>query len=603
MARLAPLLLAAVAGLAPSAAAQQPDAAVPETCATLDACLVVIRDRGHRVVHVRSNMDEHILQFGDAAIDALVPMLADPDPEIRERAGYLLSSFRRIDPRHLPTLAHAWRHGDTLNRQGRGNGWLPRAIAATRTDEALRLLWADFERDPEMGSNAQTFFALADMGAERIRPLVRAELRSCATRWGRSCEGVIALFYELDGRFPPPVPRTMPQWAVDELVGLVGAPSAEASEAVVDTLARLRHPSALEPLQRRLADLPTERALAGDGDWNARGLITSLAAYGEAARASGPVIARYLDRRFDPDLRADAALALGQIGDRSSIPALAATAADLGDDWLLAYHVAESLGRLRAEETRTLLEHLQRQHWHRGVRNNAARALNTIAGGPFARADAPGDGAPYPASRDEEGNELLYFGGLRFAGDGPSVCAGDFEERHVDVSRDPIGQIAWPASGGAEMRLEALGERRVRELRRRVPVRQVQGRVQGALPARDGDLIAFNGGEFGGGLFHVPAAGPARPLLGEPVFAAWRMGGRLYVAAGLNHFVLDRGHLYVVDPERLSVERIVRLPASPYRLFATQGRAVIIRTREGDLAVREDGSLADAETIRGCADG
>jgi len=602
MPRLAPMLVAAAA-LSPSATAQQADAVVPETCATLDACLAVIRDRGQRVVDVRSNMDEHILQFGDSAIDALVPRLADPDLEMRARAGYLISRFRRIDPRHLPALVHAWRHGDTVNSQGRGNGWLPRAIAATGTDEALRLLWADFVRDPETGSNAQTFFALADLGTERIRPLVREELRTCATRWGRTCAGIIGLFYELDGRFPPPVPRTMPQWAVDELVGLVGAPSAEARDAVVHTLAQLRHPSALEPLQRRLADLPTERALRREGEWDAHDLIATLAAYGEAARASGPAIARYLGSRHDRDLRAEAALALGQVGDRSSIASLAATSADLDDDWLLAYNVTESLGRLRAEETRTLLERLQRQHWHRGVRNNAARALNAVGGGPFERADAPGDGAPYRAPSDDEGNELLYFGGLRFTGDQPSVCQGEFDERHVNLSRDPIGRIAWPARGGAEIRLEPLEGPRARELRRRVPVRQVQGQVQAVLPRRGGELIAFNGGEFGGGLFHVPARGSPRPLLEEPVFAAWRMGGRLYVAAGLNHLVLDRGHLYIVDPERLAVERIVRLPASPYGLFATRQRAVIINTLEGDLAVREDGRLVDAATIHGCADG
>ena len=129
----------------------------------------------------------------------------------------------------------------------------------------------------------------------------------------------------------------------------------------------------------------------------------------------------YLGAAYDEDLRADAALALGRIDAREAVPALLALAPDLADDWVLAYNVAESLGRLRATGARPLLERLARDYWHRGVRNNATRALNAIAGGAFASyAGAAADDPPYAGSRGENDEELAYLGDLRFAGDDAS---------------------------------------------------------------------------------------------------------------------------------------------------------------------------------------
>jgi HEAT repeat protein len=598
MSRLAAFLLPGLMLLSPAPAAQPPGDVASETCATLEACVAKIRDRS-AAANTGSGMDEQIVQFGDAAIEALVPMLADPDPEIRGRAGSLLASFRHIDPRHLPALVEAWRHGDTINNQGRGNGWMPVPIAATGTDEALRLLWADMLRDPEQGSNSQVFFALARFG-ERLRPLAHAQLRSCTVEWTKRCDGVISLFNELDGRFPRPVLPAMPQWAVDELVELVEQPTA-ARDAAVYALARLRHPAALPGLRRELDGI-SENDRDSDREWQTRMLIESIAAYGEAARGAGPAMAPYLDGRHDPDLRAEAALGLGQVGDRSSIAALMATAPDLRDDWLLAYNVAESLGRLRATQARSLLEGLQLQYWHRGVRNNAARALNMIAGGRFARPDVAEDGRAYPVPRDEQGNEYLYMGDLRYAGDDASRwCSLSGDERRIALSQDPVGEIVWPSRGGATLKPGGVDDARQVEIRREIPVRQVQGRVVTVLPVRSDRLVGFNGGEFGGGLYHLPRRGPARALLGEPVVAAWLMGGKLYVAAGLAHLVLDQGHLYVIDPRRLRVERTIRLPASPWRLAVSSHGAVIVETREGHVAIREDGRLIDPGRIGDCA--
>ena len=586
--------------LAGSAAFAQPSAPQPpQRCSTLEQCLAAIRDARVRILHVDSRMDEWIAPFGTAAVDALVPMLMDPDPALRERAGYLLASFRQIEPRHLPAMVHAWRHGDTTNRRGRGNGWLPRAIAATGTNEALRLLWTDFQRDPRISSNAQVLMALARFG-DRLRPLVQAEMETCSVGWLDRCHGIVDLLGELDGRWPRPMPPVIPPWGVELLIGWTHAEAPDAQRVASATLGHLVHPAALEPLQRELTQLAIDPAERGAG-WEAQRLIGQIERYGAAAVDSGPAIVRYLDGRFDEDLRADAALALGRIEDRTAIPALLALESELTDDWLLAYNVAESLGRLGARQARPLLERL-RGHWHRAVRNNAARALNAIAGGAFGRPEEPEGSPPYPVERDGEGSELLYFGALRYAGDNATDWCGAPGERTWTLEQTPLGSLRWPSRGSVRIALDLPSEAFARAIRQRIPVQQVQGQVVAALPVRSGHLVAFNGGEFGGGVYHIPPSGPARPLTEEPVDAAWLMGGRLFVAAGLAHLVLDTGHLYVIDPETLNVQRIVRLPASPRRFAASSRRAVIIETSAGDVAVRADGSVVDPEQVSDCED-
>lgn len=600
MQRLAPLLLALLAApltAAPAAAAQQPGA-----CATLDSCIAEVTASAGSRRQIADAAVARIAAYGDAAVDRLVPLLADPDPHVRESAALALRGLPRIDPRHLPAMVGAWRGGDIADRQGRGNGWMPLAIALTGTDEALRLLWADLVRNPDYSANTQTFFALARFG-DRLRPLVAPQLQACAASWSPLCRGIIDLLSELGRTFPPSAPHAMPDWALAELVRLIDAPAPEASETALWILARRRHPAALAPLQRLLAALPAETAAARPRDWQARDLISTLSAYGEAARASGGAIARFLGPSYPGDLRAAAALAIGRVGDPATIDALAATAPAWNDDWLLAYNAAESLGRLRAAGARPLLERLMRDHWHRAVRNNAARALSMIAGGPFARSDLPGDGAPPQTLRGPRGEELFRVDSLRYAGDDlPRSCARSTAERTVPLSQDPVGRIAWPRQGVHVLEVRRLDDGTARDLRAAIPPLAARGSPVAHLTVGRGDLIAFNGGEFGGGLYLIPESGAAaRPLLTDPVVALWQMGGKLYAATGLDHLGSDWGTLYVIDPRRFAVERRIRLPASPTGFAVSSGHAAIVSSGAGDIAIREDGRLVDAALMAACA--
>jgi hypothetical protein len=597
--RIAASLLALCA-CAAAGAAQQHSPAGAEACATLAECIAGVRNPPARPPGGGTDgMREQIRRFGDEAVDALVPMLLDPDRALRQRAGYLLSGFERIDPRQLPALVQAWRHGEA-DGPGTGNGWLPRAIAATGTAEALRLLWADYLRDPDIGSNSQVFGALARFPREMMEPLVAARFEQCrADASGGACTGLFALLHEIEA--------PLPAWSREAVASLAaGAASDETRWIAERALVALRDPRGLAAYRQRL-----ERA-EGDGEqgdgWHRAWLIESIGSYGVEASAAAPLVARALAGSRDERVRASAALALGRLGDPAAAPALLA-AAGIEEDWLLAYNVAESLGRLRAADARPFLERLAAGYWHQGVRNNAKRALNAIAGRGFSLSGDGGDDAERASLPDPEAEEgsaaaesgRIELGYLRHPDDRPSRCfmLGE-DERTQPMPSDEAGVPAWPVRGIEQLRFVAVAPAVRDSVRRRISVREVQGIVRFAVPARDGRLVALDGGEFGGGLYHLPRTGSARPLFEEPVAALWRMNGRIYVAAGLSHLVLDFGHLYEIDPVRLAVTRRIRLPAAPTGIGAAAGRAIVVETARGDLGIRADGRLVDVASISAC---
>jgi hypothetical protein len=369
------------------------------------------------------------------------------------------------------------------------------------------------------------------------------------------------------------------------------ARSQEARRGAEFALVRLLDPVGLTLIRRRLA---AAAAPAGQTDkrFEVQSLIGDVASYGAAARDAGPLVVRYLDSSYHPDLRAAAALAVGRIDYRASTGALMALQPEFADDWLIAYNAAESLGRLRAAEARPLLERLRREHWHSGVRNNAERALNAIVGGAFARAGTSNDTEPHSV-RDTFGEEYVYFGGLRHGADGAARCSADGLGRS-SAATDGSAAIPWPSENPVEVAFDPIPQVRTIEIRRRLSQSHAPGRLQAILPVRSGHLVAFNGGEFGGGLHFVPKSGPPLPLLHAPVWFMWTMDGRLYAATGLSHGVLDSGELVVVSLDRLTVDRAVRLPAHPDRLIALNDRSVLLSTPAGAVGVSWDGRLYDA---------
>jgi hypothetical protein len=567
-------VLAALLALAAPAWPQSP----PSLCTTLESCLALVgtpmRDSESMAFHAR------IQSFGPAAVAALLARLDVPNSA--SAAGLELAQFPTIDPRHLPSLIRAYE---------RGNGWMPRAIAATGTDEAVAYLEAQFLKNPDFSNNAQVHFALAKLG-DRVRPFILAQLEACRNGAPRErCQGVFSV---LGG-----VGHAIPEWAIEPLLALATAPAAD--EAVRRSAGNIvihrRHPLGLDILASRLE---TDASTKGDR-WELERTIGQIGDYGAEAMHLGPRIVPFL-ASDDPKVQAEAALALGRIGSRSGAAELIALEPRFEDDWILAYDSVEALGRMGAGQARPLLERVAAGHWHRAVRNNAARALNRLTGGEFERAGVVGDGAPYPQPQGPDGEQYYYFGELRYAGDVPAPCALDPTVTVQPLRQDPPAAISWPASGAQRLEFQPLPDRIAGQVRATLSPGRTGARVAFRLPTPSGGFLAgYDEGEWGGGVVHVGADGTVAYLVDGNARGAFRIGRRVYVIHGLSHMTISEGKVSVFagDPPRLL--RATRLPSEPYEILATDRHAVLVRTRTGDLAIREDGRLADPESLGLCA--
>ena len=572
-----PLLAAALLALQTAAGAQQ-----PPVCPTLDQCLARL---GTEMKDPESlAYYDRLRSLGEPAVEALLGRLDHPDPRIASAAGLALAQFRTLDPRHLPRLIRAHR---------RGNGWMPRAIAATGSDEAVAYVEALFLANPDFSNNTQVHFALARLG-ERVRPFLLEQLEACRNGAPRErCQGVFAVLGEID--------RNFPEWAIEPVLALAAAPQADETvrRQAGDIAIRRRHPAGLVLLAARL-----ERGAANPGDrWELTDAIRETARYGTAAAMLGPRIVPFLAAE-DADLRADAALALGRIGSAAGAGELVALEPRFEEDWLLAYNAVEALGRMGASEARPLLERVRTGHWHAGVRNNAVRAINRLAGGAFERPGEAGDGAPYPAPRGPRGEPLLSLGKLRYAGDVPRPCELDAAATGLPLAHDPPAAIAWPARGAERLQFQPLAEAAAAQVRGTLGQVRSSARVPFRMPLASGGFLAgYDQGEWGGGVVHVRADGTSEKLADGNARGAFRLGDRLYVIHGLDHMGLDKGAVSVlaVGPPRLI--RSIRLPGEPEAVLATDRHAVLIRTRAGDLAIREDGRLADPASLGLCTKG
>ena len=568
---------AAVAGAGQSAA---------DSCADAVACVDELTRHGRSHNARLEALERRLAGFGEAAVDALVARLQDGNADVSATAGMALGRFERIDPRHLPALIAAYRAG---------NEWLPRPIAATGSDEALAFLIAEFRANPDHSSNS----ALARFGEARLRPFVLADLEACRTSSNATlCRGVAEMLGEL------PV---FPEWALEALAAVARSPNAseEVRRSAEYELIDRRHPHGLAVLMRDLEAARGSLPVAQSGDLHSpeadrrdsriRFNIRDVGRFGDSAREAGPLLVWFLGRSDLPETRAAAALALGRIGDRSSAPALASLEPAFADDWLLAYNAVESIGRLRANEARSLLKRTSRRHWFAPVRNNAERALNVLRGGAFERPAVTRDGAPFEET-DEPDTAIIYSGDLRYRGDRElPLWQAPGGGSSVSLRQHPVGGLRFPRSGTRRLTMRHPGEREVRPLAAGHP-ELARGDISAVFPTRDGVLVGYVRDDEGA-LFHFDERGGVRELVRDRVGFGFRLGGRLYFVMGSVHAMSTWGAVWEIDPAVPRIVRRIALPAHVYRAWVSSDRAIVLETGEGVLAINEDGSLADPAWI------
>lgn len=547
------------------------DAEAPD-CTELPRCIELIE--AHRLpppsgdsgvaVQPIARILERLPTFGDPAVEALVPLLSHPHSEVRKRAAFALRRFERIDPRHLPALIDAYRRGET---------WLPVAIAATGSDDALRFLQQEFSRDE---GDDQVTFAIARFG-RRAEPFLVERLMRCRT----GCPYDVARrALSVLGELGP-----MPQ-GVDDMVrelALSARTEPKLKRMMQDHLIAQHSPEGLNLL---LGELDAAAAKP-ESDFDASLALVSLGRFGPAARAAGPRVRPFLARTDWRRARTEAALALGRIGDAEAVPALIALLDEADRDWLLAYNAVEALALLRADGARPRIQALADGHWFKPVRNNARRALNLLSGGEFALPELP-------RGADVEPEYLSLE--LRYAADQAAPerdCGFAAADATLDYSQNGLQPLPRPPSGHARLNLLApaatLPARYQRSIRELAFAHDV---VAFLHPFPAGRLLGTNAGEFGGGVYLLDPGGWPTLLVGDNAQAAFRLDGGTFVATGLAHGISDHGFLWRLEgegPGGVHVSQAVRLPGKPREFAVSSDGSLLIRTEPGDVAIGPDG--------------
>ncbi len=504
-----------------------------------------------------------VVGFGAPAVERLVPLLDHKEARIQRVAGLTLAQFTTIEPRYLPRLIAA-------NR--RGNGWLPRAIAATGTSEALDYLWLAFERDPDSSSNSQVLRALPRFG-EQLKARLLSRIDACRVSTDdKTCDGI----HDLLGQLQP----AYPAWSIAPIAQLVtyGA-NQRMRTRTLRVLAGLRHPIALEEYRRQLNEIAHAKHGTSSA-WQTTDLMRDIARYGDRARMAGPAIESFLDRHYDPEIREQAALALGRVGYAPAIPSLMRTAVDFEDEWLLAYNTTQTLGVLRATSARGLLARTARDHWHMAVRRSAEHALRRING----------DVAP---SKSNEAITRPSF----LEGYGPKHA--EYQPRWQGttsndplVLRSPVDELPVPRIGARKINL--LGPTTAIPKAAIIPMQEGGGRVSLLIPWNGGWLVGTNNGEWGGSLQLANVTRHSRLATGN-VIGGFSWGGRLYILSGIQHLSLDLGRLWEVDLKSGRLKRNIRLPAMVTGIVVTERDVIILRTPRGDVAIKRTGAVARPE--------
>jgi hypothetical protein len=554
-----------------SAQAQEYREREPSACADAAACVAEVRADALAGRQPQA-VAKRIAMLGDPAVVALLPMLDDPDPKIREAAAYALTDLDRIDPRHLPMLIAVWRIY--------GNGWIPRAIGLTGSDEALAFLQQEFLADPTMRMN-QITFAITRFG-DRNRPLFEAELSRCVHARARKeiCRGIASLLLDID---------PTPQWGVDLLAPIVTSTNSDPSlrGSIESSLIFRQHPLGLKALVR---DLEAERAKgkAGSDHWR----FAQLAAYGDRAAGTGPLVRWFLGRTEDRETRVEIVRTLAILGYRPAAADVGALEPRFDGDYQLAYYAADALAKLGGAPQRPVLERLA-HHWHPAVRNNAERALRYLDTGSFER--FAGDIEPVPTRGPwyHPIEEFLYTGDHE-----PHWCAPDTAPK-LPFGTSPAGTIEVPQAGAAIMAFEPIDRQRARGFYSEKPIPGYEP-LKLVQPWGKGTLIGDNNGEWGGALSWV-GRGKPRVLIGQNVWHGFRWGGRFYVLTGLAHLGLNFGTLWEIVGDEPRAVRVADLSGEPTRLAVSSKGAVIISSYDGgDVALDRDGRLVDPERFSEC---
>jgi hypothetical protein len=542
----------------------------------VDTCIEELRAEARGVGPAGAQWKARILAE-PGAVDALVPLLADPDDRVAGLAAFALRDAPRIAPTYLPQI-----------RAGldRGLRWLPPALGRIGTDEAAREAVDRYLVSDEAPENQEAY--AVQLSGHRALPFIveRARCRpDCEANTHVLLAGVLARMGLERVEVGPALLRiagdrdASPQAAQGALI-MISQLGHEARALEAD-LVQLREsaPSLAHWIDiaevgigsRRSGSIFVER-LASRPD-----VITlrDLAQTGEAGRDAGPAVIELMRTR--PELRPAAAHVLGYIGYDDAVPVLV-DALDDPADVRVAWASATSLGRLRAAMALPALERTAARHWYPPVREAAQRAVAALRHGAAAEEHRVGffafDGINegLPECREPRGRIIRENTATKL---------------HAATAREELARLRYPSE---VVSYGAAGEHRER----------IEREPRVALRVDGGWLAGSSGGEFGGELVFIGDDGGFQKILdGDNVVDIHRLRDRIVAITGMAHLSANRGSLVAVTPATNGrwTSRIWRtLPGAPAASALLEPGELFVSIRGGGaVLVDAAGTMRMAE--------
>jgi|JI6StandDraft_1071083.scaffolds.fasta_scaffold01412_10 HEAT repeat protein len=509
---------------------------------------------------------EKFWEIGSPSIPYLLPLLRHENEEVAALAAYILRDIKDLREEHLDQLIESSR---------RGTGWIEPAIAKIGTPKAISFLVNELVRERE--TQTQLTWAIKMIGAKAVPDLMR--VYQGETDWDNKLENTMAFtFKELGVNAVTAIyplmeiandQATAPERRIRAIaaVGFIGLPA----ERAVPDLQALQQQSNQEisaAATSAIVNIGSKEAgpiLAAKLEHTVDSfgrmlLMRDIAELKARARSAGPIVIKYL-KDEDWNVRVGAALVLGYIGYDEAVDNLIQLL-DRQDDWRLVWCAAESLGRLKADQALAALTKCSIGHWYPPVRKAALNAVKSIRDRAVTQPD------------DSTANFAFEFFAYEHAGQGMD----ELEEKdaksirfQIDTTHDKHLKVTIKDKDGT------------------LKDEQLKG-----LEVEGGQLVGYDFGEFGGGIFFVDSTGDRLMIAEENTEAVYRTTAGIVAITGLAHMSMNHGSILMLTRStdaKWTSARWRALPGAPRFSRLLQDGRLLINCYGGIVLVSMGGEM------------
>jgi len=524
--------------------------------------------QGFGITQQETEVAEYVRSLGPDVIPHLLPLLKHEDRNVRELACHTLKGMSGLRESDLDALMDA-----VMELALPGDHSHLYAIAQIGTPKAIAFLAGELRKARQKrGQITHAFERLGEKGVPCLVDLIKSDSSNeqllirvvfILGRLGDKAESAVVPLTNFTSKGQGNY-RSL-EYAVVAL-GRLGS-AARGSVPVLVRQAR-DNPALEDTVNQALVNLGVSEAVPGLlrrlKETPDRGVFWDIARLRENGRAAGPVLIGFLKHK-NWVLRVHAARVVGFIGYAEASPHLIELLCE-GDDWRLVYAAIRSLSLLRSEKAIPALAEVSENHWYPSVRKAAKTAILVIKG---ELAHEP-EKTIHPS--------ITYFNYMS-AGITREFPFSKGDRAYVDredlLDKELLSKLAYSVDKGSRKRIPDVGIR-----------------LEG------GYLVGSDGGEFGGELVIIDAAGKQTMLLGKNVLGIHRMTSGVVVIAGYAHMWTDEGILYRVSRDNNGAwyaSRWKALPgfASDSGLLASGN--LFVECSGGDIEISPSGDIKMAE--------